>query len=252
MYIYAGNDHIAAITDKIDADKHSHLMIQVSISIPNEFSISIGEKQFNCKGIIISSNTNHSFYSNKDEQIFFLIDSSSSVAKQLNQKYLREQSYYVIDDELINLMQNIFQRYYPILDKEQYLKFYMKMFQILQISTCEGNTMDERIVKLLSQVKNCSNAEHSIEEMARNLFLSQSRLSHLFKNETGMSLCSYIVLHKLQKAMFYVFSSKSITEAAIMAGFDSPSHFASVCKRTLGMSARELDKDSVFLKVTTY
>ncbi|MBU3144232.1 helix-turn-helix transcriptional regulator [Clostridium sp. CF012] len=252
MYVYAGNDHIAAVTDKIDADKHSHLMLQISISIRHEFSISIGEKQFYCKGIILSSNTDHTFYSNQDAQIFFLIDSSSIIAKQLNQKYLRGQSYYVIDDESINLIQYILQRCYPILDKEHYLKFYTQLFQILQISTDAYTVMDERIISLLSRIKNCTNTEHSIEEMAKSLFLSKSRLSHLFKKETGMRLCSYLVLHKLQKAMLYVFSNKNKTEAAVMAGFDSPSHFAAVCKKTLGMSARELDEDSVFLKVNTY
>ncbi len=252
MYVYASNDHIAVITDKIDADNHSHLMLQISISFHNEFNISVAEKQFACKGIIINSNTNHTFYSNQDAQILFLIDNTSMIAKQLIQQYLNGRSYYSIDDESINLVRCLLQQYYHILDKEHYLKFYTQLFQILQINTDANAVMDERITSLLSQIKNCASNEHSLEEMAKSVFLSQSRLSHIFKKETGMRLSSYMVLHKLQKAMFCIFSGKSVTEAAIMAGFDSSSHFAAVCKKTLGMSARELNDDSVFLKVTTY
>ncbi|KJS49141.1 helix-turn-helix transcriptional regulator [Desulfosporosinus sp. BICA1-9] len=252
MYVYAGNDHIAAVTDKIDADIHNHLMLQISISFHNEFNISVAEKQFACKGIIISSNTNHTFYSNQDAQFFLLINNTSVIEKQLNQKYLRGQLYYVIDDESINLIRCLLRRYYPILDKENYLKFYTQLLQVLLISSDVNIAMDERITSLLSQITTCTNPEHNLEVMAKSVFLSQSRLSHLFRKETGMRLSSYIVLHKLQKAMFYIFSGKSITVAANMAGFDSSSHFAAVCKKTLGMSARELSEDSVFLKVTTY
>jgi AraC-like DNA-binding protein len=252
MYIYAGNDHIAAVTDKIDADNHSHLMLQISISLHNEFIIAVAEEHFVCKGIMINSNTDHSFFSNQDTQIFFLIDNASIIGKQLNHQYLRSQSYYVIDDQSINLIQRLLQQYHPILDKEHYFKFYTQFFQVLQIGTDANTNMDERITSLLSEIKNCINPEHSLAEMAKSVFLSPSRLSHLFKKETDMRLSSYIVLHKLQKAMFHIFSGKSITEAAMMAGFDSSSHLAAVAKRTLGMSAKELNEESVFLKVTTY
>jgi AraC-like DNA-binding protein len=252
MYVYAGNDHIAAVTDKIDSDTHKHLMLQISISFHSEFNISVNKNQFDCKGIIISSNTDHTFHSNQDTQILFLIDNTSTIARQLNHQYLKDQSYYIIDDNSINSIRCLLQQYYPILDKEHYLKFYAQLFQILQISTNTNVVMDKRIISLLSQIKNCDSIDHSLEEMAKSVFLSQSRLSHLFKKETGMRLSSYMVLHKLQKAMFYIFSGKSITEAAIMSGFDSPSHLAAVTKKTLGMSARELKEDSVFLKVTTY
>ena len=38
-------------------------------------------------------------------------------------------------------------------------------------------------------------------------------------------------------------------EAALNAGFDSPSHFASTVKRMMGLPARSTVKDSEFLKV---
>ncbi|WP_216857302.1 helix-turn-helix domain-containing protein [Paenibacillus tritici] len=49
-------------------------------------------------------------------------------------------------------------------------------------------------------------------------------MSHLFKENTGISLSGYMVLHKLQKATYLIFEGLSITDAAMAAGFDSPSH----------------------------
>lgn len=252
MYIYGGTDHVAGITDRIDTDNHSHAMLQISVSFYNEFNVRISERQIICKGIIINSNESHIFYSNKDTQIMLLIDASSAISEQIREKYLKGQSYCIIDEKSIDSIRDLLYHYFPILDKKCYLEFFSKFCQTINIDIQKDTSMDERIIRLLGQIKNGSHLKQSIGDLAKSYFLSQSRLSHLFKSETGMRLSSYIVLHKLQKAMFYILRGKSITEAALEAGFDSPSHFAAVCKKTLGMSARELEKDSVFLKVSTY
>ncbi|MDZ7548901.1 helix-turn-helix transcriptional regulator, partial [Clostridium perfringens] len=78
---------------------------------------------------------------------------------------------------------------------------------------------------------------------------SESRISHLFKKQIGIPLKSYIVLCNLKKAYIYLLDNGSITDAAMKAGFDSPSHFAYTSKKLTGMSAKNIRKDSVFLKV---
>ncbi len=252
MYIYAGNDHIASITNRIEADNHSHLMVQLSVSLKGVFSISVDGQEIVCEGIIVDSNTNHTLFSNHDWQFILLVENTSTLAKQLNQNYLKGQSYHVLSKAQVNEIRILLEGYRPILNKEKYLQFYDHLLQIMHIKAEAKTIVDERISYLLSHLKNCTETEHIFEEMAKRVFLSQSRLSHLFKKETGMRLSSYLVLHKLQKAMFYIFAGKSITEAASMAGFDSPSHFAAVSKKSMGMTARSLNEDSFFLKVSTF
>jgi AraC-like DNA-binding protein len=147
-----------------------------------------------CKGIMISSNTDHSFFSNQDAQIFFLIDNTSINRKQLNHQYLRSQSFYVIDDQSINLIR----RYYSSI-----ILFWIKSITLSFI--------------------------HNVSKYCR---LAQMLIPIWM--------------------MFHIFSGESITEAAMMAGFDSSSHLAAVAKKTWGMSAKELNEDSVFSKVSTY
>lgn len=74
-------------------------------------------------------------------------------------------------------------------------------------------------------------------------------LSHLFREQTGVSLKSYILLHQMEKAFIELLNGATITQAAMEAGFDSPSHFAATVKRMMGMPARLSLKDSRFLKV---
>ena len=54
----------------------------------------------------------------------------------------------------------------------------------------------------------------------------------------------------MQTAFLALLNGKNITEAAMLAGFDSPSHFATVTKKMMGMPASISVKNSVFLKVT--
>ena len=56
-------------------------------------------------------------------------------------------------------------------------------------------------------------------------------------------------MKKWERAYEYMFERKSITRAALEAGFDSPSHFAAANRRLTGMTANQTFKNSRFLKV---
>lgn len=127
--------------------------------------------------------------------------------------------------------------------------FLKALFYRLGISFYEPNLYDERIKALLKMLSEYSCLEESIERISKQLYLSPSRLSHIFHDQTGIPLKSYIVLYKLQKAYLLLFQGKSITEAAVEAGFFSPSHLADVNRRMMGMTISEAVYDSCFLEV---
>lgn len=63
------------------------------------------------------------------------------------------------------------------------------------------------------------------------MYLSKSRLSHLFKEETGMTLHSYLAFEKLRKTHEYYLNGESLTDSCIKAGFNSSSHSSSYKKQ---------------------
>jgi AraC-like DNA-binding protein len=253
MNIYAADDHILAITDTIEADLHSHLFIQVSVSLDSDFRMDIDGDSFSCRGIIIDSNIKHCFGGNRSKQMFLLIDNTSKLAKQLRNTILGDKEYCVLSDETVDKISALITHNFQFLiNSSDYWDVLIQLLKVFGIEYKNLDIMDERISQVIDLLKACNSSEHSIKMFAKEVCLSESRLSHLFKENTGVSLSSYIVLHKLQKAMIYIFDKMSITDAALLAGFDSPSHFAAVSKRLLGMPAKELSKDSVFLKVSRY
>lgn len=76
----------------------------------------------------------------------------------------------------------------------------------------------------------------SIQIIADHLSISQSRLSHLFKDFTGSSLWNYIIARRIQYAQLLLRQGHSITTACYECGFRDYSHFAKLFSKITGIS----------------
>lgn len=250
MNLYGAHDHVLVLTDKIDADFHKHSFIQIAISMDFSFEIEVSERCFESRGIIIGSNVSHRFDGHHNTLLFLLIDNTSSLAVPFKRLTADHQIYTLPNTMLDQTATFVMNNYGSIIDTTSYAQFLMQLLGILNVEYVSSEPTDQRIMEILNLLKDCDGAEYSIKALAGQVNLSNSRLSHLFKDNTGISLGGYLVLHKLQKAIYLVLNGMSMTTAALSSGFDSPSHFAATVKRLLGMSAKEIGKDSVFLKVS--
>ena len=100
--------------------------------------------------------------------------------------------------------------------------------------------MDRRIRRVRSVLDQEYRDPPSIEELAGRVGLSTSRLAHLFRDDAGMSIQSYIVERRLMMAaMLIVQSDERISQIAYRVGFNDVSNFNHSFKRRFAMSPRE-------------
>ena len=100
--------------------------------------------------------------------------------------------------------------------------------------------MDRRIRRTKSVLDQQYRDPPSLEALAEDAGLSVSRLAHLFRDETGMSIQSYIVERRLlMAAMLIVQSDEQISQIAYRVGFGDVSNFNHSFKRRFAMSPRE-------------
>ena len=100
--------------------------------------------------------------------------------------------------------------------------------------------MDRRIKKTKTVLDQQYRDPPSLETLAEHVGLSASRLAHLFRDETGMSIQSYIVERRLfMAAMLIVQSDEQISQIAYRVGFGDVSNFNHSFKRRFAMSPRE-------------
>lgn len=241
--------NLMAISDRIEADCHKHWLIQMFLSSHKDLNIEVNGQLIHCSAILVNLDTPHTFNTEGDAHFTMLIDPTTEIGRSLR-GMLKNQPFYVFPHEEAIAMQCNFKN---VLEQKKCNKAYLLFVQNILFQFAYGNkeNFDERVMKVLNLLDVCSHEDefHQIKFFSKKVSLSESRLAHLFKAETGIPLKSYIVLHKLQKAYESFYNGENITTAALNAGFDSSSHLAYTNKMMTGMSVTNIIRDSEFLKV---
>ncbi|MDE6867707.1 MAG: AraC family transcriptional regulator [Clostridia bacterium] len=245
LKIFLDKDNIAFIGNQVNATEHSHCVLQVFLSLDEPLQVTVNDRQVSGKCIIVNKNTRHFFSCDNQIRLSILIEPSSNFAKELIKKIDGD---CLIYDNGIEIIQQNATALIDTDDKQKYIDFINKFAEYLGVKR-NSKVLDERINELLEILQNCDCYNHTIENFANSVCLSSSRLSHLFREQIGIPLKSYILFHQLEKAFTALLNGSNITDAAMLAGFDSPSHFAATVKKWMGMPVSASIKDSEFLKV---
>lgn len=247
-YIIKSGKNFIAMTNNIEADAHKHWMLQMFLSSSEPLNIEVDEQHISSQAIIVNMDRTHAVHSAGAYHFTLLIDPTTKLGRAAR-SLLKGESYYVFSPEKTSVMQQDFQQLLKEQSHYNMISFAERI--INEITTNHVTSFDERINTVLYLLDNCmcEDESHQITYLSEKTYLSESRLAHLFKKQTGIPLNSYLVLHKLQKAYESILNGKDLTMAAMEADFYSPSHFSYTNKLMTGMSATNIIKDSEFLKV---
>jgi AraC family transcriptional regulator, arabinose operon regulatory protein len=99
---------------------------------------------------------------------------------------------------------------------------------------------DPRVQHVLDLLARDLVDEHSVERLAAAVYLSPSRLAHLFKEQTGETITEALRQLRLgQAARLLRHSGRSVQEIAAEVGFHCPFHFSRRFRRAFGVGPRE-------------
>lgn len=97
--------------------------------------------------------------------------------------------------------------------------------------------LDERIRHCLEAIDTrLGLSDLTVKELSRISFLSESRLSHLFREQTGISIRQYILWKKVCLAVSRVVIGQSLTDGAHYAGFSDSAHFHKAFSNMFGVN----------------
>jgi AraC family transcriptional regulator of arabinose operon len=103
--------------------------------------------------------------------------------------------------------------------------------------TGKERRMDPRIRQVLDILNNWYEHPHTIEDLANTICLSPSRLSHLFKEQTGEAILETLIHIRLkQGARLLTYTSMTIGEIAEQVGFHSANYFSRKFSSFYGIS----------------
>lgn len=249
LKIFWDKDNIGLVGDRLNAAEHAHCVLQAFLSFDAPLQITVETTQISGKCIVLNQNTKHSFSCSHTACISVLIEPTSGFARELISK-MEGKRFLCSQQGDITALQQKAAALAAATDPEPYRTFVRDFADFLGVER-KTYVLDDRIAKLLDLLEECDCYNHTIRNLGKQVALSPDRLSHLFRTQIGVPLKSYLLFHQLEKAFTAILNGSNITDAAMLAGFDSPSHFAATVKKWVGMSVSASTKDSEFLKVLT-
>ncbi|RPI29072.1 MAG: AraC family transcriptional regulator [Acidobacteria bacterium] len=96
--------------------------------------------------------------------------------------------------------------------------------------------MDRRVVTILQVLLDRSDRSVGVETLARAVRLSGSRIQHLFKKETGLTIKQFQAERRLTRAAYLLERSRlSVKEISYGVGFRHIAHFSRTFKKRFGI-----------------
>lgn len=195
---------------------HQHYGIELVCCKDGTFNLFTEDKSY--KGIataIIPSNFPHRFQCGQTECQLLFLDPLSPLGQYVSERYgLHQRTSVLVNQPDVG----------SILSPE---------------TTClaQGVKLDFRIQNCLREIHNKLNrSELSIKQLSEISYLSESRLSHLFKAQLGTSIRQFVLWSKIKLAVLTAKKGCSLSTSAHAAGFTDSSHFTRVFANMFGIN----------------
>lgn len=104
--------------------------------------------------------------------------------------------------------------------------------------------IDKRISHSIERLRTDAENHYTVGEIAANVALSESRFSHLFTEQVGVSVRRYQLWLRLREAIHLLANGTSLTETAHEAGFSDSAHLTRTFRQMLGIAPSALLKHS--------
>lgn len=228
-FSYIGGIYIGK---NIKTDFHRHYAITIAISADGVFEVSDGRHADTLAACLLQPHVNRKF--NGDGNVIFIhIDPSSEPGLKLRTKDTKIKTLNKYDYLL--LIEQLMDWFVKEDDDQRFTEDFIHAItdKIIEIEKIEKINIDRR-VQICMHAINMSKAS-SLKEIAEIACLSPTRISHLFKNETGISFKQFLLHSKLIRALKAIYLNQNLTNAAHSGGFSDQAHFTRTYLKTFGI-----------------
>ncbi|HEY4198280.1 MAG TPA: AraC family transcriptional regulator [Mucilaginibacter sp.] len=204
--------------------RHSHYALEIVCCREGTFTVTSDRKKHdNLRSVIIPPNLPHSFSCINATCNLLFLDPLSALGSYFMQRYHLASHKDVVSDV-----------------SESGLFHKEGEFDIAQLlSSAKKNAfgdLDERVINCIKAIETLFIDQNiKLSELSDVSFLSEGRLSHLFKEQLGISVHQYILWKRIILAVSKSRKGASLTECAYAVGFADSSHFSKAFVKMFGI-----------------
>lgn len=250
FYVYLSRGRVLLIGDSLEGDEHRHHALQITINLdPNEFTLRQGDSEFATQGIVIHPNAPHHVISSDAWRAVLLIDPQTQYSQQIKQRFTAAANVYSIETDDLNFCRA---QLHDFRAQAQSIETADRAISAM-IDRLAGPVHNPethpRVAKALSYIHQAQGKALTLNQLAEHVFLSESRLSHIFKAEIGIPIQRYLLWYKVVQTAFNIGRGMSLTDAAEEAGFADSAHFSRTFRAMFGLTPSQILKRSRLVQI---
>jgi AraC-like DNA-binding protein len=224
-----------------DAAVHAHHAIQITASLSGELALSTEGETLREPILAVKADAPHRFEA-QGLLAFLFVEPESQMGRALTMRLFGERPLVALDSaQTAGLFSPFAATFEDDFEKDELLRLGRAVVEQLVPGT-QGRLPDPRIQKVIDYATAHLDEPLSLESASRGIYLSPSRLRHLFVEQTGLAFKTYVLWLRLVRAVQAYSEGGSLTEAAHEAGFSDSAHFSRIFKRTFGLPATTLTR----------
>lgn len=224
-----------------DPGLHAHHAIQITVSLSGALELISGDMAIKADAVAVAADARHRFVAH-GIIAFIFVEPESRAGRALSEVLFRSGPLAQIDTARIMPALDVLRRTFdPGLNQAELLRAGEQALEAL-VPAGPAPPADARVQKIIDHAS--THPDDSLDESAAaaGVFLSPSRLRHLFVEQTGLAFKTYMLWLRLVRALEVYSTGQSLTEAAHEAGFSDSAHFSRIFKRTFGLPATTLTR----------
>jgi AraC-like DNA-binding protein len=235
----------------IDVNPHRHHALQLTFAINAPLMMRVKNGLWNeYKAVVIDADVPHQMRATEGQQIFLYFDRESIEAHKIQNTILAGKQFAIIQDNLVrNHIEELISLWNNSSNCKDISTSVNALVQDLTGDYSEQQSLDPRIQRAISIISETPDFDISLEQLAERIYLSPSRLLHLFTEQVGVPIRQYILWRKISTAILALTQGTDLTRAALHAGFSDLPHFSRTFSRMFGISPSEILKNSNFVQV---
>jgi len=235
-------DDICIFFGTLNPVPHSHHALEISIGSGSPLKLYMGEqKSVEVEACIILPDQRHriTIDPGKGEKITLMVDADLPQIRAVTNHYRTRKEFFVpvSMERIAPFITQILQAKNTAVNNNgaSLFKLLKEMLDFL-FPDYVAHPMNAQALHMTQHVKqNITKNKFLFKELSKELSRSESRLSHLFKEETGISFRKYVLWTRLKTAVEAYQNGNSITQASYISGFADSSHFHKVYTDMFGL-----------------
>lgn len=244
-------DTLVMVVKNISVEMHHHHAIQLVISLDEPYRAILDHQAFeSVRGFLADANVPHACQAKNSTVLVISVDATSEKGKRLKQTLMHRQV--MLIDEIFSIEQiDHFTTNYWSYRSNVNLEF-DPLYFIHKLSDGKRDVtlLDARVLAAIEFINQNIGRSIQTTDISHHVGLSASRLRHLFSDQIGISITSYILWSRIKVALREMLKPDvTLSDAAHQANFSDHAHFSRTFKRMFGASPSLLLQHSEFIEV---